>query len=264
MEISEHFQNNVVWAHKELKPSQTSLRCFGEVIRQVPEDNEVTYIMNSAGHRSDEFISSHDGLHILFAGCSSTLGEGLPYRSNWTGRLYDKISSKTKTSGYFNLSFLGGSTDLIVANIYKYINAYAKPDVIFAHMPETLRNVSYNGTEYSNAIHMEDEDVRRKNRWYSYNAMISLEMYCKSAGIKLLWTCWDDKDVDFYYKTGMFKSFISYKNLDIMLSSTNRYEKDSKYYKIARDKAHPGFEYADGLANVYYREMMVRWPELKD
>ena len=264
MEISEHFQNNVVMAHKELPASQTTLRCFGEVIRNVPEDNEVSYTMNSSGHRSDEFTGTHNGLHILFAGCSSTLGEGLPYRSNWTARVYDKMSKITKTSGYFNLSFLGGSTELIVANIYKYIIKYGKPDVILVHTPETLRSVSYNGNEYSNTINMENFSLRQKNRWYAYNAMLGLEMYCSASNIKLLWTSWEDTDVDFYHKTHMFKSFIPYKSVDIMLFAKNKHEKDSKYYKIARDDAHPGFEYSDGLANVYYKEIIYRWPELKE
>jgi hypothetical protein len=263
MSISEHFQNNVVMAHKELSASKTTMRCFGEVIRSVPEDDEVTYTMNSSGHRSDEFKFEHDGLHVLFAGCSSTLGEGLPYMSNWTGRFYNKISKVTKTSGHFNLSFLGGSTELIVANIYKYIIKYGKPDVLLVHTPETLRCVSYNGKEYSNQMNLEDVEIRIKNRWYSYNAMLGLEMYCSAVGIKLLWTSWEDSDVDFYYKTHMFKNFMPYKSVDIMLFATNKHEKDSKYFKIARDNAHPGFEYSDGLANAYFKEVMYRWPELK-
>ena len=121
MNGSDHFKLKVIPSAYDFLPYGKYKICFGETLKGIQEDNEILYIMNNCGHRSDDFIKNHDGLHILFAGCSVTFGEGLPYMSNWSGKLYNKISKQIKTSGYFSLSFLGGDTTLIIANIYKYI-----------------------------------------------------------------------------------------------------------------------------------------------
>lgn len=256
MKIDEHFSKKIAKAHKDILPSKENARTYGEIARNIDEDANVVYKINSSGHRSDEFTTIHDGLHILFAGCSVTFGEGLPHMSNWSGRLYKKISSTHKTSGYFNLSFLGGSTDLIVANIYKYIVSYGKPDIIFLHAPDRSRHISYSDGEYRNLLGNHHEPIGLSNLWYSYNAMIAFEMFCQASGINLIWTCWSDKDIKFYKGTKMFNCFLAKNKVDYVIASKNNEQKHSKYYNFARDRVHPGLRYSDGLANLLYEEFL--------
>lgn len=258
MGISEQFDSYVLSAHKSISPNSTYLQTFGEIARGVEATEDISYISNNYGHRSDDFTNTHNASHILFAGCSISFGEGLPYMSNWSGKLYNKIQTRTPVSGYFNLSFLGGSSELILSNIYKYILNYGKPDFLFIHLPETSRFISY-GKEYNNATLEGSPSTRKRNIWYVYNMMISLELLCKALGTKLLWTTWDKNDNSFYSETKSFNNFISTTSIDIALKATNKYEKNNKYYDIARDKAHPGLMYSDGLANIFYSEAVKRW-----
>jgi len=255
MGISDHFKNITLPSHSSITPNNTYSRTFGEISRGIKESDDISYVYNNYGHRCDDFKQEHNEQHILFAGCSITLGEGLPYMSNWSGRLYNKLSLEIKTSGYFNLSFLGGSSELIISNIYKYIINYGAPDMLFLHLPETSRFISY-GKQYDNATEKDNESIKKRNRWYVYNMMIGLELFCQYADIKLLWTSWDKQDSSFYNETGSFNNFILLNDVDIYLSSKNKHEKSNNYYGIARDIAHPGLMYSDGLANIYYDEVM--------
>lgn len=199
---------------------------------------------------------------MLFGGCSVTFGEGLPHMSNWSGKLYNKISKTVKTSGYFNISYLGGSTDLIIANIYKYIITYGKPDIIFIHAPDRSRHISYSDGMYRNAHGNHHESIELANLWNTYNTILAFEMYCAATNIKLIWTCWSDKDIKFYKATKMFNDFLPKDKIEYVLAATNTDEKNNKYYDLARDMGHPGLRYSDGLANLYYEELLRRWPEL--
>ena len=258
MWMSEHFNNNILSSHKTIFPNQTYLQTFGEISRGVESSQDISYVCNNFGHRSDNFTDIHNGSHVLFAGCSVSFGEGLPYMSNWSGKLYNRLKINLSVSGYFNLSFLGGSTELILSNIYKYILNFGKPDFLFVHLPETLRFVSY-GKDYDNAVVKDNDSIRKRNLWYTYGMMLSLETLCKYADIKLLWTTWDKYDNYFYSETKSFNNLVSTSNVDIMLKSTNKYEKNNKYYAIARDGSHPGLMYSDGLANIYHEEISKRW-----
>jgi hypothetical protein len=262
MKNSDHFENKILTPHETISCSKTFFRTFGEIERNIPETEDISYITNSCGHRSDEFKKNHDGLHILFAGCSTTFGEGLPYMSNWSGNLYNKISKDIKTSGYFNLSFLGGSTELIIANINKYIINYNSPDILFIHIPESIRGMFY-WSGYQYYISRDNNQLKQQNLWYVYNMMLALEITCKYANTKLLWTTWDESDNEFYKKASCLDGFIPITHADIFISSNNKEEKKYNYYGIGRDNAHPGLKYSDGLSNIFYNEMVKRWPELK-
>lgn len=262
MSESDHFKLKVIPSAYDFLPYGKYKICFGETLKGIQEDNEILYIMNNCGHRSDDFIQNHDGLHILFAGCSVTFGEGLPYMSNWSGKLYNKISKQIKTSGYFSLSFLGGDTTLIIANIYKYILKYGKPDIIFMQVPDTNRHRVYLNGEYHTMNRFINNDITETSKWHSYNSLIAFEMYCLSSNIKLLWTTWNESDNKFYKDVKMFKDFISISDAKVISMSKNKNERKSKYYKIARDKAHPGLMYSDGLSNIYYNELIKKCTDL--
>jgi hypothetical protein len=93
--------------------------------------------------------------------------------------------------------------------------------------------------------------------------MLALEITCKYANTKLLWATWDEQDNQFYSKVSCLDGFIPITLADIFISSNNKEEKKYNYYAIGRDNAHPGLKYSDGLSNIFYNEMIKRWPELK-
>ena len=55
-------------------------------------DKSVEYNLNEDYFRSDNFKKEHDGLHILFSGCSESEGVGANIEYAWTHILYKKIS----------------------------------------------------------------------------------------------------------------------------------------------------------------------------
>lgn len=180
--------------------------------------------VNSLLFRSDEFKKEHDGKHILFSGCSNSYGVGLYNSEIWPWIVYNKIKEKEKVSGYYNLSITGTGTANIVSDIFKYINAYSKPDTIFINLPNLSRFYSmpnhtnqgfefikefdflrsfpsWNHTVPTNA---EDDNIRIKftemgeqmpvekyhsvhaERFiYVYQYLMMLETFCKVNNIKL-------------------------------------------------------------------------------
>jgi hypothetical protein len=103
------------------------------------KDAPDSFRVNSLLFRSDEFVKNHDGKHILFSGCSNTYGFSLYNHEIWPWILYNKIKEKEKLSGYYNLAIPGTGVFEIVSNIFKYINLYQKPDVIFINLPHAAR-----------------------------------------------------------------------------------------------------------------------------
>lgn len=95
--------------------------------------------VNSLLFRSDEFKKEHEGKHILFSGCSNSYGVGLYNSEIWPWMVYNKIKEKEKVSGYYNLAITGIGTFNIVADIFKYIDTYSKPDTIFINLPNLSR-----------------------------------------------------------------------------------------------------------------------------
>jgi hypothetical protein len=141
--------------------------------------------INSLNFRSDEFKNQHDGLHIIFSGCSVTRGVGLLKEELWTKKVYDKICEEIKCSGYFNLGISATGVCDQVINMFKYFNLYGNPDVIFFMMPDNGRFYNYN--KQLNTIHnvfVEDEEKDTILFIYQQYYMM-LETYCKSNNIKL-------------------------------------------------------------------------------
>jgi hypothetical protein len=98
------------------------------------------YSLNSLFFRSDEFINSHDEkLHVLFSGCSETLGEALPINLTWSKNVYNILNQSNNLSGYFNIAERGSNNFQIISDIYKYIIKYGKPNIIIINFTEMFR-----------------------------------------------------------------------------------------------------------------------------
>ena len=145
----------------------------------------VEYKLNSFGLRCDEFSNNHDGLHILFAGCSNTFGLGTDIENVWAKRLYNKIKQTDKVSGYYNIGINAGSIIEIIFHVYRYIEKYKKPDYIFLLFPERYRDDSFFNDQY-----FIDKYGYRFSDSFNLSLYHSLELFCNESNIKLISSSW--------------------------------------------------------------------------
>jgi len=250
----DYLSHNIHTAHFDMEANTTYKKTWGETVFESRhnEDPAVQYIdykLNNYGHRSDDFIDKHDGMHVLFAGCSFTMGESVPYKTNWSGKLYDKLSKNNVMDKYFALGFLNGVNSSIVYNVLLYCEKFGNPDVLFCLFSDSARKVDYKDDDF-----IIDYDFDKKHiqlgRLDSIKSITFLEKYCKAVGIKLIWGTWSNLDARFYTKLP-FKDFMFFEDVDIFMKSDNKEEKDDPFYAMGRDGDHPGLKYSDGLANLF-------------
>jgi hypothetical protein len=211
---------------------------WGEVLkRNYDQDDSVRYYFNSLGYRSDEFTKSHDGEHVLFAGCSETEGMGGNLESLWAHMVYKKLSETTKLSGFFNLSRAGWGHDVIIANIIQYINVYGKPNKIYMLLPELSRDFQWLGlfdetekylyinktpyyalkdTRLANGQTKERQSLEEQRNVVAkfINLLKLFEEYCVSNDIEFVWSTHSSPDGKNYKALGVFKNFIEMPSLD--------------------------------------------------
>jgi hypothetical protein len=246
------------------------------------EDNRISYVSNSYGHRSDEFQRlDKDKVNILFAGCSQTFGLGLPVEETWPSILYKWMKenhSDIDFGPYQALSFTGGSIEKIVQNIFKYCHLFGNPNIIYFLAPDIDRQIGYGLLEYPGAKAINDvnfidhvnmrtvtkeelgsgkvEQVMSAEASIlrSVSTLRMLEIFCISNNIELIWNTWGPEDD--LYRMIDFKKFRS----DTELSEKMFYaleEKEmllpkSKYENKARDLMHDGYAVQRYFANKMY------------
>jgi hypothetical protein len=223
-------------------------------------------ILNSKNFRCEEFIKDHVGEHILFSGCSTTFGIGLEEDEVWSKKLYKKIKENKKVSGYFNLSMPGIGCLEIVANIFKYINKFGNPNVLFVCLPNIERDyiqinqdsikmiVKDKILEPESLVHgryLEDFDAKSLDdlKIKTFHYLLFLEIYCKSNNIKLYYFSWDynfptmDLNRFFTFSKDSFIDFFK-NNSDILIKE--------KYSITSRDEKHVGTAYHDFWSDSFY------------
>lgn len=170
-----------------------------ENIHSGKEDWEVEYSFNNELFRCDHFTKEHDGLHILFGGCSNTEGVGSNIQDNWSYRLYKDISQHTKTSGFFSVAKGGYGWHQIFLNFKIYVEKYGAPDYYFVLHPNIVRHYVWqeekNNWKYAqrNGGDLPEEELylEYKNKFPDWaTAMALFIAYCDSVGTKFLWTTW--------------------------------------------------------------------------
>lgn len=185
-----------------------------DIIRAECKDWKVEYKYNRDWFRSDHFKKEHDGLHIVFSGCSNTEGIGADIENTWSHMLYTEISKSVKTSGYFNLARAGSGWHRIIQNFHAYVNNYSAPDYLFILMPNILRNFKWysGGWQYQQfnpwaepEKRQEYIDMHRKEFpvWaLMWNAFLD---YCTAVGTKVVWTTWDEWELSNIEAIDQFK-----------------------------------------------------------
>ena len=214
--------------------------------------------LNSRTFRCDEFKKNHEGKHILFSGCSVAYGQGLLEDETWAKKLYYKIKQETSVSGFFNLAVPGTGICDIVSNVFKYINNFNKPDLIFILLPPISRRYVYiptnNQNHEKNIYHAVYKNCKTDEYYpivqvQSFHYLMFLEMFCKSNDIKLYYFSYDHHfpimDLNRFFK--MDKNV-----LDANVEKFCIRYPDNEYAIRARDGTHFGEAYHEFWANLYY------------
>lgn len=226
--------------------------------------------INSFGYRSDEFKRDHDGMHILFNGCSQTFGTGLIKDEMWTTKIMNNISYKNKVSGNFNISYLARGPHNIINETIKYCKLYGNPNIIFILFPDQYRffgplNNSDKIHQYvfldKNAIKDKDHHIDEVNRSFWHNVFINtfgwqyrmLEIYCKDNNIKLVSSSWNnwlyDALKEFNFST--FHNMFEGDDFGKELFDYKENNKDKKFLDVARDNCHFG----SAWHHAFYKKM---------
>lgn len=223
--------------------------------------NKNEFKINSKNYRSDEFIENHDGVHVLFSGCSHALGEGLADKERWSEIVYDKIKTETKCSGYFNIAKMGNSIQACVINIFKYIEKFSKPDVIFFGVPEINRSIifSKNVQLFKDIIYINKAKLPDNADLYfdSYNYYKILELFCKYNNIELISF---DADIQSPQTLSLKKDFVNFNtyhdlNSRVAMEYIHEYSEknNGKFDIIARDRCHYGLAVNEFIGKELYK-----------
>jgi hypothetical protein len=253
---------------------------------QILDQQDFSYKLNYNGFRSQHFKElNNNDINILYAGCSFTFGEGLPYEFTWTTLLTNKIKDfyKNKNIEAYNVGYMGSSIHLVIRNVMAFIRNFGKPDYIFINFPDIARNINYCDrlNRYEKVFYSKRHFENKMNPiqlQYTKNFVIEdsillavdlinmLEDYCESNNIKLIWTTWFYSLVPMYESLN-FKYFMTpdttfqTHRLSETITEKNPYYKNINnlpYWEIARDKNHPGTAWTTHISDLIYNDFIKR------
>lgn len=248
--VSEIFYNefDITW-HRENKLYNPTQRDWGLLAGEhAIDDGTVTYRYNNEYFRSDEFINEHHGLHILFAGCSETEGQGGELDDSWGKILFDKVKSNHETDGFFNLGKAGYGWQKIISQIRIYINKYGKPDNLFVLLPNIGRSIEWSDADSDWYVKQSYPKIgENKTLDSADNPLLSdlapqeykklfidfviswrlFEDFCDAANIKLVWGTWEPIDDYNFSKSNLFNNFVPLPKNDLP-QIIDKYRKDAK------------------------------------
>ena len=187
-----------------------------------PQNQDIVneYKVNSFGLRSPELTDNAD---ILITGCSYSYGIGVPENMSWGVQVANHFNLP-----YHNISVPGKSIIFLINSLFSYFKKIGNPKILVCLFPDPFRMEMYSNTkhvvpkkfaEYSSEAFREDiinygiilPNTHNNHQKYSKLPHIAedifpaesainlsfqyikfLEMYCKSTGIKLVWSTWDE------------------------------------------------------------------------
>lgn len=179
------------------------------------KDPSNEYIWNSFGYRDKEFVGPVD---IVAAGCSMTMGQGVPVDARWSNQLAEKLNMTVATT-----AVAGWSTQTAINAVMHYILTFGKPKVVALLLPDffrydlllntavfkpkwitdskeinvTRRTVEISGSardlsKFSRRPHDSSEVIPSEFSYFSNGQSLRFFIeYCKEAGISLVWGTWD-------------------------------------------------------------------------
>lgn len=234
----------------------------------IKPDKEVVYSLNNFAHRSEDFVPiDKNKTNILFAGCSSTFGEGIPENTRWSNIVHSQFENVGPLQV---LGYPGAGADRLISNIFKYFNVFGNPDYVFIMFADFSRHIQFS-TDPENEIfknvlmydYETSEISNNKNlesllfQFQNYYRL--LEVYCNSHGIKLYASTWDGLTQEQAQKIG-FRSFepINFNNVAdhfLKIDKESLRGLNKKTYFRARDGHHPGTIVNSFVANHFMERL---------
>lgn len=252
------------------------------------EQYKFQYKLNSEGFRSQHFKTlDKNYTNILYSGCSMTFGYGLPENYIWPTLLTSLIKEKLPIEiESFNVASPGASIHEIVRNCFIFFEKYGNPNYLFISVPDVNRSISFDSsdTKFKQIIPSKFK-LRRKmskdliyalshintsNNWLlGADIMFMLELYCKSAGINLLWTSWEREQAEEwnslkftnYFKTEDYnvKTWYQPINGEPKPEGLKENLENLPYWGYARDGSHPGVLWSKTVSKKFIDEIEKRW-----
>ena len=235
----------------------------------IKDTYDVEYKLNSYFFRCDQFKNSHDSIHLLFAGCSETFGEGGDVEDVWAKRLYNKLSETNNFSGYFNLGLPGANWHQIMINIKRYIKLFGPPDILLIFAPNLLRYYEYTEknnlkTDYWQAKVFNQPTFLKSSKEYfkKYKEMfvpwlLSLQNfidYCNSINIKVVWSTWATQENINITRTKYFENSF-FPTWDIHINENTINDIEIKPQDVFRRDLHSGDFFHCYIANEFMKEL---------
>lgn len=261
-------------ATRDFKPGETFYLTIVERQMNIEADPDHYYRLNNKMHRCDDFdILNKTKTNILFAGCSITFGEGIKEKYRWTNRVYQELKNEVPNLGPLHvLGFPGFGIDVVVHNIFKYINMYGTPDVLMVLAPDYFRSTLYYHDESGPQIvpnirinyrsrKLIDKDESMERLVFLYTRYLTiLEIMCKLLNIRLIFSTWDSDtnkvikkiNLDGYFSLiDLQKKFDKNKYYPSLYESLSK--QDKEYASDARDGDHPGI-----LVHEYFAQQFLK------
>lgn len=229
--------------------------------------NPVEYKLNKYLFRCDQFTSTHKGLHILFAGCSETFGEGGNISDSWSRKLYDQIKLNNEVSGYFNISSPGFGWEDIIHNTQRYVELFGSPDIIFILAPNIVRYLEYEKeSDKFKMVHKYPSNTKNKRyfklyaeKFVSWTFMFKhFVNYCNTKKIKIVFTSWSQHDIDNFIRIKSFSDlFISPGKILTIDNLENLYNNLQADDILRRDGNHRGNIFHNNIANKFIEYLNI-------
>ena len=230
---------------------------------------QVLYKYNQNWFRCDNFIKNHNGLHILYSGCSNTEGVGSNIEDNWSHMLHSYLSNFNTISGYFNLGKGGNGLHKILNNLIVYIKEYGRPDYFFLLAPNVLRGWKWKddmwtycqNVPYGARLDKLEEQLldHRKELPNWFTLMNALEEICNANNIKFLWSIWDQSETINIVKSEIFNNsfFPMPEKFESIIEEYRKGLKVNKGDIVARD-GHPGKVINEIYADHFIKKIKER------
>lgn len=252
--------------------------------------NNRTYETNQINMRAPEFKKNPT---ILMTGCSNSWGLGLPNDVIWP-----YLVAKEYDVDYVNTSMPGSSPMVEVVDIFKYCKTFGNPKIILAMFPDFQRSrvfvenkILKNVPDFSGAmggtigpsdiftIRLIDRPnyvklpaekhllVSQSQAFYNNTLFVfMLEQFCKSNGIKLIWSTWHNDSFheafSFFYMN-YAKDSLGFSEMKVDMCNEHSYlEKEFPdiYYRADEptEKKHPGVHWHYHVAEFFIDEINKR------
>ena len=257
-------------------------------------------VKQSHGNHQPSNQTFKNNQEIIFTGCSETQGYYVcgSKEENMHKHIWGFVLSGKLGFDSINLGIGGQGAYRIIQRLFSHFKEYGNPKNLFCLFPDPYRFTSpkdneilvtrsadtgnnflqstHHGYKYvKNGIQFIKkpffkEDVIPKNfpLFFNFQAISTLEQYCQSSGINLLWGSWDPNTNDIVkiiksHNENEFKSFVDLSFNDFHIADkechSELYNEKPEIYTYGLDKKHMGIHAHRHIADKFFKEYKDRF-----